>query len=517
MKTIRFTFILLLIFIFLKTDFRLQQDINCCGDDHDYYSHAETISIDFDLDYSNQLKGYENARYTNNKYIAPIGFIGSGFLAAPFLLLGNVFDYFINLNDDLNFKILFYSFSSIFYLYLTFLYLIKTKNMIFKEFKNIYVLFLLLGSGVTYYAFERYSMTHIYETFTITMISYFVVKISNNFDLNSQKINLTFLAIFLFLSFNVRWVNYFIFIIPLFLPFLLNNQKLNFYKSKFFISVNLIFLSLTLLINQKIYGITTLNPNDVYSKNNLGSSFKIFENFTDTFFSFIKILFSQEFGILYFSPIIFFGLVILSLNLIKDKDLFSLLGLLMFLQVFAIVVIWQSTASAYGFRYLLCLTPISILIFINWFKNSTFLQKDKILFSLIFLSGFSTISTIFFETTFLTQLSLDLEINTFGKELRYTQPEYLKGYILSFFELNSYLKIFVTSYLGLYFFSILFSFISVDTFFDNLSTLGLNLNDEKVYKLLGLYSRIEIEYLIVVFCLVFFLAKKVNDLINSDL
>ena len=134
---------------------------------HDYYSHAETISIDFDLDYSNQLKGYENARYTNNKYIAPIGFIGSGFLAAPFLLLGNVFDYFINLNDDLNFKILFYSFSSIFYLYLTFLYLIKTKNMIFKEFKNIYVLFLLLGSGVTYYAFERYSMTHIYETFTL--------------------------------------------------------------------------------------------------------------------------------------------------------------------------------------------------------------------------------------------------------------------------------------------------------------------------------------------------------------
>ena len=29
------------------------------SDDHDYFMHAETIALDFDLDYTNQLAGYE--------------------------------------------------------------------------------------------------------------------------------------------------------------------------------------------------------------------------------------------------------------------------------------------------------------------------------------------------------------------------------------------------------------------------------------------------------------------------
>ena len=44
-----------LIFIFflllIKTDYRLESTINCCGDDFDYYSHAYTVAVDFDFDY----------------------------------------------------------------------------------------------------------------------------------------------------------------------------------------------------------------------------------------------------------------------------------------------------------------------------------------------------------------------------------------------------------------------------------------------------------------------------------
>ena len=52
--------------------------------------HAETISVDFDLDYSNQLEGFESKRFNNNGKIAPKGFIGTGLLSAPFLFIGNL-------------------------------------------------------------------------------------------------------------------------------------------------------------------------------------------------------------------------------------------------------------------------------------------------------------------------------------------------------------------------------------------------------------------------------------------
>ena len=78
-----FCFTVLFLF-FLKIDFRFENSVNCCGDDHDYYIHSETIALDRDLDYTNQLKGNEDKRFNVNGKIAPTGFIGTGILAAPF-------------------------------------------------------------------------------------------------------------------------------------------------------------------------------------------------------------------------------------------------------------------------------------------------------------------------------------------------------------------------------------------------------------------------------------------------
>ena len=43
--------IFLLISLFVKIDFRLKPELECCNDDHDYYIHAETTIIDFDFEY----------------------------------------------------------------------------------------------------------------------------------------------------------------------------------------------------------------------------------------------------------------------------------------------------------------------------------------------------------------------------------------------------------------------------------------------------------------------------------
>ena len=88
-----FYFLIFIFFLLLiKTDYRIASGVNCCGDDFDYYIHAQTLAIDYDFDYSNQIPNYSKFYYTNGSKIAPVGFSGSGILAAPFLFIGNILD-----------------------------------------------------------------------------------------------------------------------------------------------------------------------------------------------------------------------------------------------------------------------------------------------------------------------------------------------------------------------------------------------------------------------------------------
>ena len=118
-------FLVILFLLLLRSDFRFIEKPLCCGDDHDYYSHAESLVIDYDFDYSNQLEGFEEKRYNQNNKIAPKGFIGTGILSSPFLFIGNVID---NISESLfstdpnalmNYKILLYSLSSVVYFVLS--------------------------------------------------------------------------------------------------------------------------------------------------------------------------------------------------------------------------------------------------------------------------------------------------------------------------------------------------------------------------------------------------------------
>ena len=55
------------------------ETINCCGDDHTYFVHAETIAEDFDLDYSNQMNFVKGKVIMSGNKIVPIGFIDPAF------------------------------------------------------------------------------------------------------------------------------------------------------------------------------------------------------------------------------------------------------------------------------------------------------------------------------------------------------------------------------------------------------------------------------------------------------
>ena len=83
--------IVLLFFIlslFFRIDFRFKNSVECCSDDYDYFSHAETIAFDCDFDYSIQLTKDHPYKYTKDYKLAPVGFPGSGILSSPFLYIG---------------------------------------------------------------------------------------------------------------------------------------------------------------------------------------------------------------------------------------------------------------------------------------------------------------------------------------------------------------------------------------------------------------------------------------------
>ena len=48
-KNFIFFIVLIVFLIFLKSDFRIINNLQCCNDDFDYYAHASTIAEDFDL------------------------------------------------------------------------------------------------------------------------------------------------------------------------------------------------------------------------------------------------------------------------------------------------------------------------------------------------------------------------------------------------------------------------------------------------------------------------------------
>ena len=508
-------FYIFVILLFTKIDYRFIEEFTCCQDDHDYYSHSETIAIDFDLNYDNQFIGFEEKRFYKNGVTAPKGFIGSGLLASPFLFVGNLFENIIsNSSVIFNYRILFYSLSSIFYFYLS-IYLINTSLRVLKIDIPIEFLFLLfMGSGVAYYVFERYSMTHVYEVFTICLVIFITCKFyTSNSNLNFYSFLIPVVSI---LAVNVRWVNYQIFFIPFLIKFLFKDRLENkkyLLNNKYFYFSYILSIGIFLLLNKSIYGFYTFNPVEVYGSSGRLSAFldmDIISLFNLTFTSMFQILFSQEFGIFWFSPIIFSGLVMLIILLFSTNKS-SILGyvfiLLMYGIPFSSVVIWQSTASSYGYRYLLSLLPVSILIYGKWKINKPYKFLNNYLF---YFSIFATLSILFFETTPGTSLSQNL--NSFNVVERFSQPDYLKNYITSFKEFDSYLKIFTTSFLGVISFKILSTIFPLQEINNLLETFNLPVHNSDFQNFLNNIELISLNQImlftiVLIFIVLFFVSK----------
>ena len=456
----------LIVLLFLKVDYRFEEIYSGGSqDDSSYYYHAQTIAIDKDLDYTNQLDGILLDAYIreDNKPV-PRQAIGPGLLSAPFLFFSNFTSKYLSIRSNTSLNYLTYSFVACFYLFLSLVILkkiIKVKN-INESFK---VLLFTFGSGITYYAFERFSMSAVYEFFSVCLILFLVNKIFEVNESQYKNFLIFLLPIVQFFMLMNRWNNIHLFIIPFIYGYLYKKNLKEIYGRIYLYLGNIFGLFIFLLHTKLLYGITTLSQKSIYPisgwavAERMEKFYKVEYLFSNILFSFkylINTCFSMEFGIFYFSAIIFSSFIFLIYYLFNKRYKLVFFLLIFYLVPFLPILVFESHGASYGFRYLFTLIPLNILIYFKDFSKIKVLNSYLVVFSI-----FGILSQLFFESTPLSSLSEGTITNSFNSQSPYSNPDYLLGLIKSFIVPNAYLKVIFTSFFGILlikFINIIYSF-----------------------------------------------------------
>ena len=453
-KKLHFIVFILVIFSLIKIDYRFQEiPYGLEVDDAEYYYSAVTIGIDFDLDFSNQMKGIEN-RFLNKeiKKIVPFHPIGSGALASPFIIIGNFLQQIFDQSGLISIVYFLYSLSPIFYLLLSILLIQNSLTSLKIAFSNNLLLLSIFGTGISYYSFDRFSMSHIYEFFGTSFLIYLSTKSLKEEDLFKLRYLNFLLGFLMFFFLSIRWTNYLYFFIPLVI-YLISGRKINklYFKVSFLLGW-FIGLALFLYHTKYLYGIYTLNQTPIVLsvENSFSTNFSRFfdlnlfaENMVFLFKGLGVIVFSQEFGVFFFAPIVFISFVLVIYLIINKNYLLSLILVFIYLIPFMSIVVVQNTAFSYGYRYLFVLIPINLILYFKYLNDYKMLRLYLYIFSIL---GF--LLYLFFETSQWTSLADGYVVNSFGMNTRYANPEYLSGLPKAFLDLNVYLHIMFTSFLG---------------------------------------------------------------------
>ena len=478
-KFIRYFLVIFFLLTLTKIDFRFDEvNPGSFVDDAEYYYHTQTIAIDRDLDYSNQMPNvpYRNLNIEDTEKVLPVHAIGVGLFASPFMFLSNEIGKIINLDSVITFNYFIYSLIPILYLFLSIKLLKKVfvLNNIF--FDNFLLYLTVFGAGVTYFAFERFSMSHVYEFFATSLILYLTAKHHNSKNINNTRLFAFFIPLLMFTALSIRWSNYFLLLIPVFYnTFMTKTPKLIYRKLEFLTGLAT-GLAIFLMHTKYLHGIYTLNPSDKFLmvESRLSSDYfrffdltKIGDNLIYIFKSFLTINFSQEFGLFYFSPILFLASFSIFYFLLKRdyKKSAILIGITLF--PFFSTLVLNNPGYSYGYRYFYSIIPIFIAVYF------TELSKHKILRSYLkSFSIFSLISLMMFETTSHTVLSSDYLTNSFGLYTKYVNPTYLSGVFKSIIDLDAYLNIIFTSFTGVFIIKVLNFFVEPVSFIEQFRTVN---------------------------------------------
>jgi len=440
-------------------------------DDTSYLAHAYTLGIDFDLDYKNEV-----ATKFNNNGLLPSHPIGSGALAAPFVAFFSIFDRITSHHVISDRAKYFGSWSYFGFVFSVSVYFLVGLTLYFQALKNIapsytfWLHFLLvLSTGMTYYVLGRFTMSHGFEYFGFAGVLYVSTCLYKNILKGDFRRSLQFLLLvgfFVALNLWIRPAN----INCLLLPFiclltlgLVNSTALQL-KWYMWVAISIVvFVTPYLIFNHYYNGQIFPTYAVAYGASSFGAGIPVGILEVAIYVlsltpNLVLVLFSSEFGILYSNPVIivgFFGfLIALGLG-IKSKARIQSVVLLLLMLVYvgfsvAIVLVWKTTASDYGFRYLFPIIPVAMLFTAILLREITEKKRRWFLMIKCLIIGASLVGIVnvfFYKTT--PDLSPKDQINIFGQAHGASARDYQTNLITALGDYRTYVLGIGKSYYGL--------------------------------------------------------------------
>ncbi|MCP4613445.1 MAG: hypothetical protein GY845_32540 [Planctomycetes bacterium] len=409
------------------------------ADSTSYLSHFMTIALDFDMDYSNEIRQGPS----QNRYLPPHP-IGSGVMAAPFVALFSIFDRVSGhpiINDHKDYKyswsIFGFILSAYLYFFLTVYLYWDSLRLIFTETSLLLVTFLSVSTGILFYVLNATALAHAFEFAGVAFLFWTSVKLF--FSKRRKTMWLVVLTAAMTINFLIRYNNLNLIIIPFFLYFFLlilqkekikhNTMRATIFRLTAAIAAACIFFS---LYNLYFFNSMYASPDQVYGENVKSISQ---HNLIEMVVHLLKLapntfllIFGSEFGILYSNPVLVFGFVFMLLflckNINKDNKTLCILAICSFLAYYffdVCIALWfETTGSSYGYRFLYPLYPLTLLGVLLWINRSKSIhgsREKKFMFKVTsiafyFLCIMSLCGQLLVQST--DSLSFKKQVNMYG-------------------------------------------------------------------------------------------------------
>lgn len=362
---------LLIVVIFLSI-FVFKPSWEIGGDGYGYYSYLRSLYFDNDLDFSNEMKQFDEmygaktleSRATENGKIGNPFAIGWSFFYAPFfilaIILSKIFTFankFILPGYNFPFQLMI-GVGTVFYVVSGVYFLFKALNKLFlRSVAWISALSVLLSSPLIYYVIYEPSMSHGLSFFLTSLLFYKSLEVYQNELVGSDDV--INLGLFVGLASLVRWQNLIFIIIPL---AILIKRKIDFREFFIYFSVIFVVFSPQLFLWKYLYGKYFIIPQGV--------------EFVNHKLELYNFLFSGYHGLFIWHPLLLLFTIGLFQSFKKYKLLFTVLSISLLIQI-----VFNANLS-------------------DWYGGSSFGSRRMIESLFIFAFGGAYIFYILFQSNF---------------------------------------------------------------------------------------------------------------------
>jgi hypothetical protein len=426
------------------------------GDDASYFAHAATLGLDLDLNYGNEIVDVWNAHRTIASHP-----VGTGLMVAPIMGAFGLIDRLTGhpvINDRSRFTGSWAWFGFLLAASLAFfagtLLLHGAVGDVVPDADRRVTLLLILASGVLYYVLRRFTMAHAFEFAAGAALLRAGTGLWRAMSAGGPQGRwIVAAATAALLALATRPANLNLLVLPPALLLALSDWQPGALRAgatgqpaplQMGRSIGLLIAATALamlplaLFNLHFFGAVYPGPAAVYGEDVKGLGDAGAVSLILTVFSLlpnlVPLLVGPEFGLLFTNPVVVLGVpavvLITARHATARRSLTALGGavLLALVAAFsvALVLYWRTTASGYGYRYLLVLVPLGVL------GSSMLLhvarQRGRRAFrvaagALIVLGSVSLVSQLFFQAN--ERLGTRAGVNSFGEYHEYGAPGYL--------------------------------------------------------------------------------------------